>query len=254
MIKFFRRIRQNLLLEEKSGKPAAMPSAGKPVGRYLKYAIGEIILVVIGILIALSINNWNQQRILEKQSLEVLENLREEINESKIEIEKAILYLQNRVDKRLEYLNNNDQTISDSDKIKKISNMVFFYTESVKIPIVENELGPNKKIFQWPELTKNMQNLSESIEYYNKGIEYLENDMHSNVLPYLVNEGVITDIMVSDGILNSREFISVDAYSEQNFRNVIASSTLMTSALMEAAKKVLDHYNELLLVIDDKVQ
>lgn len=31
-------------------------------GNYLKYAIGEIILVVIGILIALSINNWNEQR------------------------------------------------------------------------------------------------------------------------------------------------------------------------------------------------
>ena len=48
MIKFFRKIRQNLLMENKTGK-------------YFKYAIGEIILVVIGILIALSINNWNEQ-------------------------------------------------------------------------------------------------------------------------------------------------------------------------------------------------
>ena len=49
MIKFFRKIRQNLLSEGKTGK-------------YLKYAIGEIILVVIGILIALSINNWNDNQ------------------------------------------------------------------------------------------------------------------------------------------------------------------------------------------------
>jgi len=49
MIKFFRNIRQNLLNEGKTSK-------------YLKYAIGEIVLVVIGILIALSINNWNDQR------------------------------------------------------------------------------------------------------------------------------------------------------------------------------------------------
>ena len=39
-----------------TGKPAL------PAGRYLKYAIGEIILVVIGILIALQVNNWNEKR------------------------------------------------------------------------------------------------------------------------------------------------------------------------------------------------
>jgi len=49
MIKFFRKIRKNLLSEEKTGK-------------YFKYAIGEIVLVVIGILIALSLNNWNTDR------------------------------------------------------------------------------------------------------------------------------------------------------------------------------------------------
>jgi len=49
MIKFFRKIRQRLLTENKFSK-------------YLLYAIGEIVLVVIGILIALQINNWNEQR------------------------------------------------------------------------------------------------------------------------------------------------------------------------------------------------
>ena len=49
MIKLFRHIRQSLIMENKTG-------------RYLKYAIGEIVLVVIGILIALQINNWNESR------------------------------------------------------------------------------------------------------------------------------------------------------------------------------------------------
>lgn len=49
MIAFFRRIRKNLLSEGKKRK-------------YFKYAIGEIILVVIGILIALQINNWNENQ------------------------------------------------------------------------------------------------------------------------------------------------------------------------------------------------
>ena len=62
MIKFFRNIRQKLLSENK-------------ISKYLIYAIGEIVLVVIGILIALGINNWNQNRtaiIKEKRALENL--------------------------------------------------------------------------------------------------------------------------------------------------------------------------------------
>ncbi len=49
MIKFFRRIRYDLMEKNRTGK-------------YIKYAIGEIILVVIGILIALAISNWNDNR------------------------------------------------------------------------------------------------------------------------------------------------------------------------------------------------
>ena len=51
MLKFYRKIRYDLIQKNKTE-------------RYLKYAIGEIILVVIGILIAVSINSWNNQRNL----------------------------------------------------------------------------------------------------------------------------------------------------------------------------------------------
>ncbi len=63
MIKFFRKIRQNLLSESKTGK-------------YLKYAIGEIVLVVIGILIALSINNWNENKKNVNQARKHLETIK----------------------------------------------------------------------------------------------------------------------------------------------------------------------------------
>jgi len=58
MIKFFRHIRQNLIMEN---PPKENSRAGK-TGKYLKYAIGEIVLVMIGILLALQINNWNEHR------------------------------------------------------------------------------------------------------------------------------------------------------------------------------------------------
>ncbi len=54
MIKFFRKIRYDLMEKNKTGK-------------YFKYALGEIVLVVFGILIALSINNWNENRKLDEK-------------------------------------------------------------------------------------------------------------------------------------------------------------------------------------------
>ena len=67
MIKFFRIIRQNLLSEGKTGK-------------YIKYAIGEIVLVVLGILIALQINNWNEERKQSKLEESTLIELRANLN------------------------------------------------------------------------------------------------------------------------------------------------------------------------------
>ena len=48
-------------------------------GKYLKYAIGEILLVIIGILIAVSINGWNEDRKLKKAEQSILKDLKQEM-------------------------------------------------------------------------------------------------------------------------------------------------------------------------------
>ena len=77
MINFFRNFRQKLLSENKFSK-------------YLLYAIGEIILVVIGILIALSINNWNQNRINYISEKLLLKEINTEFKLNKYELESTI--------------------------------------------------------------------------------------------------------------------------------------------------------------------
>ena len=83
MIKFFRKIRQQLLSENKFSK-------------YLIYAIGEIILVVIGILIALQINNWNENRKQQRQEQKLLVSLKTDLLESKNRLLKT-MYMQKNV-------------------------------------------------------------------------------------------------------------------------------------------------------------
>jgi hypothetical protein len=66
MISFFRKIRQKLLSQNQ-------------VTRYLVYALGEIALVMIGILLALQVNNWNEERKIRIAEQSILQNLRTEL-------------------------------------------------------------------------------------------------------------------------------------------------------------------------------
>ena len=77
MIKFFRKIRQKLLTENKFSK-------------YLLYAIGEIVLVVIGILIALQINNWNENISNQLRFENILSELRDDLKTDIINSEKIL--------------------------------------------------------------------------------------------------------------------------------------------------------------------
>ena len=90
MIKFFRRIRQQLLTENK-------------ISKYFLYAIGEIVLVVIGILIALQINNWNETKKLHKRELALLSELNSNLEINIINLENDIIK-QNKSIKSFNYI------------------------------------------------------------------------------------------------------------------------------------------------------
>lgn len=74
MIKLFRKIRQKMFIKNKMSK-------------YLFYAFGEIFLVVIGILIALQINNWNQTRIENDVEIALLKSCKEGLLKDLADIE-----------------------------------------------------------------------------------------------------------------------------------------------------------------------
>lgn len=89
MIKFFRNIRQNLLMENlPTGQAGKTSKPASPAGRYFFYALGEIILVVIGILIALQINNWNQEKIGHNLERVYLQNLIGDLESQLLELER----------------------------------------------------------------------------------------------------------------------------------------------------------------------
>ena len=85
MITFFRRLRQQFLTQNRFSK-------------YLIYAVGEIVLVVIGILIALSINNWNEQRKENKLEQDYYCKLLEDVQQDLVQVNNQITNTVNRID------------------------------------------------------------------------------------------------------------------------------------------------------------
>lgn len=112
MIKIFRRIRQNLLNEGKTSK-------------YFKYAIGEIVLVVIGILIALSINNWNENRKHDIAEKEFIKGIHNDLKQDK----EYITLVLNKIKPKIEAFNQlNDKSSKDFiDDKKQIDSLLRNY-------------------------------------------------------------------------------------------------------------------------------
>jgi Family of unknown function (DUF6090) len=112
MIKFFRKIRQNMIKENK-------------VSKYMLYAIGEIVLVVIGILIALSINNWNEDRKLKNELGLFQASLISELNKDVSSITKELNLLNDDIKKLDNYFQRMSSESVTKDTLVKIFNIEF---------------------------------------------------------------------------------------------------------------------------------
>ena len=155
MIKFFRKIRYNLMEQNKTGK-------------YLKYAIGEIALVVIGILIALSINNWNEitknrteeVRLLEKVSTDLISDinqLKKHISDAtqrqtKVDSIFTILYKDSNTDP-IKFLNLNFDAISIENHFEVNSSTFDESQAAGSIKFIQND-SLREDIFNYYRITK----------------------------------------------------------------------------------------------------
>ncbi|PTM11590.1 MAG: hypothetical protein DA407_01185 [Bacteroidetes bacterium] len=131
MIKFFRHIRKNLLMENKTSK-------------YFKYAIGEIILVVIGILIALQINNWNENRKNRIEETALLEQLRSEFHSNLKQLDQKISIRKDMIKSSqilLDYVDN--PSIRNNDTISKY---ISFTTLAPTFDPIVNDLNGSGNI------------------------------------------------------------------------------------------------------------
>jgi len=211
MIKFFRKIRQNLLSEGK-------------IGKYFKYAIGEIVLVVLGILIAISINNWNEDRKSSGLEKNYLISLKEEFEFNIQNVEFNSNANKSKVNSCLEILQYTDP---NELKIKK----VYFDSLLSSIFYYETQLEPkNETIYELISSGKlsiiNNSNLRTSLYYWSneiKGIEKREEE-------FIIYKNKLLNLIMKK---NLRE-----AYSNSNFHQCCIGQSRFKNHNLELLKSI----------------
>jgi len=134
MVRFFRNIRQKLAAENK-------------VMAYLRYAIGEIILVVVGILIALQVNNWNEQRKQRINELHYLINLKTDLNLNIAEIDNYIKTRRSQIISAKEVLNYFEgKPLIDLDEFNRHAVNVYTWQKFFQINNTFQELTNSGKL------------------------------------------------------------------------------------------------------------
>lgn len=186
MIKFFRNIRQNLLNE---GLPVRQ--AGKTT-KYFKYAIGEIVLVVIGILIALSINNWNEQQKQKKQETIYLHNLKDDLSdqiralETYIDFENIIIEDTDIIIKHYE-LNNG---FNNMDSIfPKLNDLAVRWTfNNLNVTLLEMINSGQINLISNPKLKKELTEFNQLINRFSINTQNNNTNLIDNlIVPNIIN-------------------------------------------------------------------
>lgn len=185
MIRFFRHIRQNLL------------SQGR-FTRYMTYAIGEILLVVIGILIALQLNTWNESRINKKKEAAIISDLHQEFQKNKDKLDTTIAYHQTilgAIGEVMRLIGEPEEIVlehnTDSLIYLTIDHMDYSPSQSViselisagKLNLISSD-SLRMLIFEWGSA------MEEKVEAY----ETMDEMSQNLTVPYLTKNGSMKDI------------------------------------------------------------
>ncbi|MGB4839474.1 MAG: DUF6090 family protein [Saprospiraceae bacterium] len=176
MIKFFRQIRKNLTEQSKTCK-------------YLKYAIGEIILVVIGILIALSMNNWNTKRQNKIEETNILFQLEEEYKGKLDELNQKVTIRNLMIEgthKILENINQENYNLPIDSLNIYIGQSILTPTYNASNAVTEELLNSGKLyLISNKKLRKLITEWSGQLEKLIEEEQYLVNTYISNIDPYM---------------------------------------------------------------------
>jgi len=226
MIKFFRKIRQRLLSENKFSK-------------YLIYAIGEIILVVIGILIALGINNWNENSKNNDEEKIILINLNKDLKTDSIQF----TYYEEQF-KEIDQLHldlfklAHDSIVLDSISEPILLRRLLFFEQ-----LVDMDLKDNLKKIANPKINNALIN-------YLISVQDMEMIYHSHVTPLIRDQ--LKPLLAENNIYNVNNWFSIKnrSFKDKTFKAMNGKNLIDKNKLLILVKR--DAFQQLLVDLNAK--
>ena len=214
--------------------------------RYLTYAVGEIIIVVIGILLALYLNNWNQERTEKKLELQYYLSIKNQLNEDLTTLKGEIEYNQNFLNqfsfaKKLILLNDK----SKIDTLGKITlNMVRFSDFRRKSNIYQTLVNSGEiVIINNNKITEKLQSLEENYTYINR----LEENHVSIILSQIIPE--IRQVIQFDPL----KVVDMSSFFSYKFQNSFDILIVLMIEKMDSYKQAQNEITSTIELIDKEL-
>lgn len=231
--------------------------------RYIKYALGEIILVMIGILLALQVNNWNIERTDRILELKYLRNI-------KLDLEKDLKNLKINTNKRMEKSDGikkllkhlNGQPIED---LNELSSLVYNTVNEWRFTpnnATYNELANsgNLNLISNDSIKLKLLELEELYIENSFGIEHETNDYREYISKPLFHSVEMDKLMLVFNGAKTAEELSInlsdfeELFSLKEYKNGILIINIISEYLIEFYKIIVVKSKSLILMIDKEIQ
>jgi hypothetical protein len=253
MIGLFKKIRKNLLNKNR-------------VGGYVLYAVGEIILVMIGILLALQVNNWNESRKQRVEEIETLKNIKAEFINSITELKENNVF-RNRIMKSTKTLyghiyENKGHSRDELDSImadlfmnptyngqSETLNILF---NSGKINIIRDDSIKNELV-KWPQ---QVEDITED-EVYATNINF--NDLQPLIMQYVPLRKIYEKLKFKDLPLFTDTIVSPfypdyeALFNDRNFEGNLAARELTLSVAYLQTEDLIKTAERIIRLIDEEI-
>lgn len=236
MLKIFRRIRQRLLSENR-------------VSKYLIYAIGEIILVVIGILIALQINTWNNNRIQKNKEANFITQIHNEFLQNRAQFDTVTSYhlrVKNGASKLIELFPIDINTVNKDALSNYIKDTFWDWTFDPQQTSINSLTNSSSfEIISNAELKAQLEQWNELIKDYKEEEMYSKTFGITQYYPYMRKRITNRAYGNAKSVLE-HEAIDLIFLNDLEFENLVYGRRIGTQDILNESKAVSDAINKII--------